>query len=235
MDTFFELNFWEMIIRTTISFIALLILARILGKKQLSQLTFFHYITGITIGSIAAEIASQKETPFLDGLVSLIWWTILTLLMSYISLKSTKLRILIDDEPTIIVKDGEISVKSLKSARLHMDDVLMMLREQSIFSIQDVHYAVLETNGELSVFKKVAQHEATKLDVKADVSLPAFMPAEIISDGKIVQKNLLELDLTEDWVMKKLRKHGVDSISDVFYAQLQTNGSLYISLRKNGI
>ena len=79
MDTFFEMNFWEMILRTTFSFIALLVLARILGKKQLSQLTFFHYITGITVGSIAAEIASQHETPFLDGLISLIWWTVLTM------------------------------------------------------------------------------------------------------------------------------------------------------------
>nr|WP_313892203.1 DUF421 domain-containing protein [Psychrobacillus sp.] len=224
-----------MIIRTTISFAVLLFLARLLGKKQLSQLTFFHYITGITIGSTAAEIASQKETPFIDGLISLVWWSLLTLLMSYLSLKSTKVRILVDDEPTIIVKDGELSVKSLKSARLHMDDLLMMLREQSIFSIQDVHYAVLETNGELSVFKKTAQQEATKIDVKADVSLPVFMPSEIISDGKIVQKNLLELDLDEEWVMRKLRKKGIESVGEVFYAQLQTNGSLYISMRDNGI
>ncbi|WP_144510709.1 DUF421 domain-containing protein [Bacillus sp. FJAT-22090] len=235
MDTFFELNFWEMLMRTTIAFAILLLLARILGKKQLSQLTFFHYITGISFGSIAAEIASQHETPFLDGIISLIWWTLLTWLLSYISLKSTKLRVLVDGEPTIIIKDGEISFKSLKSSRLHMDDVLMMLREQSIFSIQDVHYAVLETNGELSVYKKVSLQEATKLDVKADVSLPAFMPSEIISDGKIVKKNLQELDLTEDWLMKKLRKHGVESVDQVFYAQLQTNGSLYISLKENGI
>ncbi|WP_397469482.1 YetF domain-containing protein [Psychrobacillus sp.] len=235
MSDFFEMNFWEMIIRTTISFAVLLFLARLLGKKQLSQLTFFHYITGITIGSTAAEIASQKETPFIDGLISLVWWSLLTLLMSYLSLKSTKVRILVDDEPTIIVKDGELSVKSLKSARLHMDDLLMMLREQSIFSIQDVHYAVLETNGELSVFKKTAQQEATKIDVKADVSLPVFMPSEIISDGKIVQKNLLELDLDEEWVMRKLRKKGIESVGEVFYAQLQTNGSLYISMRDNGI
>ncbi|TQR21581.1 YetF domain-containing protein [Psychrobacillus vulpis] len=235
MDKFFDINFWEMIIRTTVSFVALLILARILGKKQLSQLTFFHYITGITIGSIAADLASQKETPFIDGLISLIWWTFLTWLLSFIALKSAKARVLIDDEPTIVIKDGELSVKSLKSARLHMDDLLMMLREQSIFSIQDVHYAVLETNGELSVFKKVEQQEATKLDVKATTTLPTFMPSEIISDGKIVQKNLLELDLTEEWVMRKLRKKGIESVEDVFYAQLQTNGSLYISLRKNGI
>ena len=155
--------------------------------------------------------------------------------MSYITLKSPKARTLVDDNPTIVIKDGEISVKSIKKARLHMDDVLLMLREQSIFSIQDVHYAVLETNGKLSVFKKVAQQEATKQDVKADVSLPTYMPSEIISDGVIVYKNLEELELTEEWVMKKLRKQGVDSVDEVYYAQIQTNGSLYVSLRKNGI
>ncbi|PZX03935.1 uncharacterized membrane protein YcaP (DUF421 family) [Psychrobacillus insolitus] len=235
MKDLFEIDFWEMIIRTTVSFAALLLLARILGKKQLSQLTFFHYITGITIGSIAAEIASQTETPFVNGLISLIWWSVLTWLMSYLALKSPKLRILFDDEPTIVIKDGELSVKSLKSARLHLDDLMMMLREQSIFSIQDVHYAVLETNGELSVFKKVELQEATKQDVKVPTTLPVYMPTEIISDGKVVQKNLTELDLTEEWVMKKLRKQGVESVQDVFYAQIQTNGSLYISLRKNGI
>ena len=235
MKEFFEMNFWEMILRTTISFAVLLFLARLLGKKQLSQLTFFHYITGITIGSIAAEIASQKETPFIDGLISLIWWSFLTMLASYISLKSTEVRILLDDEPTIIIKNGELSLKSLKSTRLNMDDVLMMLREQSIFSIQDVQYAVLETNGQLSVFKKPAQQNATKLDVKADVSLPIYMPTEIISDGKIVPKNLLELNLDEEWLMKKLRKQGVESIEEVFYAQLQTNGSLSIFLRNNNI
>jgi uncharacterized membrane protein YcaP (DUF421 family) len=235
MKDLFEINFWEMIIRTTSAFVVLLLLARLLGKKQLSQLTFFHYITGITIGSIAADIASQTDTPFLNALISLIWWSVLTWLMSYIALKIPKLRILFDDKPDIIIKDGEISVKTLRSVRLHMDDVMMLLREQNIFSIQEVHYAVLETNGELSVFKKVGQQEATKLDVKADTSPPLYMPAEIIADGKIVQKNLVELKLTEEWVMKKLRKQGVESVQDVFYAQIQTNGSLYISLRKNGI
>ena len=233
MDSFFELNFWEMILRTTLSFSALLVLARLLGKKQLSQLTFFHYITGITIGSTAAEIASQHETPFIDGFISLVWWTVLTLLMSYISLKFPKARILIDDEPTIVIKEGELLVKSLKSSRLHMDDVLMMLREQSIFSIQEVHYAVLETNGELSVLKKVGDQGATKTDVNAAIVEPLFIPTEIISDGVVLNKNLKELDLTEDWVLKKLRKKGINSPKEVFYAQIQTNGSLYISLYNN--
>ncbi|WP_312756111.1 DUF421 domain-containing protein [Rummeliibacillus suwonensis] len=231
MENFFEINFWEMMLRTTISFIVLLFLARILGKKQLSQLTFFNYITGITIGSIAAEIASQHETPFIDGLVSLIWWSILTLLSSLISLKSSKLRGIIDGDPTIVIKNGELSVQALKTSKLHMDDLLMLLREKSVFSIQDVHYAILETNGELSILKKPAEQSATKQDVKADVSIPPHIPIEVVNDGKIVQKTMEELNLTDEWLMKKLKKQNIQDLQDVFYAQLQPNGSLYICTR----
>lgn len=95
MESFIHANFWEMILRTTLSFFILLILARILGKKQLGQLTFFHYITGITFGSIASEIASQEETPFLDGVISLVWWSALTYLMTIITIKSKKLAYLL--------------------------------------------------------------------------------------------------------------------------------------------
>ena len=227
-----DVNFWEMIGRTTLAFTALLILARVLGKKQLSQLTFFHYITGIAFGSIAAEMASQTDVPFVDGLIALVWWAMLTLLMSYLSLKSPKIRVIVDDEPSIIIRDGVIMEKAMKSMRLHVDDLMMMLREQSIFSIQDVHYAVMETNGMLSVMKKTAQQEATKQDVQAAVPLPKYMPSEIISDGKIVNKNLIELNLTEEWVLKELRKKGVESVEQVFYAQIQTDGSLFTDLKK---
>lgn len=231
MESFFQANLTEMLIRTTLSFFALLILARILGKKQLGQLTFFHYITGITFGSIASEIASQKETPFLDGLISLIWWTILTLCMSYITIKSKKARILIDDKPTIMIQNGVILESALKKSRLHLDELMMMLREQSVFSITEVDYALLETNGNLSVLKKMPHTEATKLDVKADLTPPTYLPTEVVSDGQIILENLLELDLTEDWLMKKLRKQNISSAEDVFCAQVQGNGSLYVSLK----
>ncbi|MGE7625179.1 YetF domain-containing protein [Viridibacillus sp. NPDC096237] len=235
MDKILEINFWEMILRTTVSFLVLLLLARWLGKKQLGQLTFFHYITGITIGSTAAEIAAQHETPFIDGLISLIWWTILTIFMSFVALKSPKMRVLINDSSTVIIKNGELSVQALKSSRLHMDDLIMMLREQSIYSIQDVQYAILETNGRLSVLKKPAEQGATKQDVKADVSIPPHMPMEVIADGAIVWNTMEELNLTEEWLMRKLRKKEIESVQDVYYAQLQPNGSLYITVRDKDI
>lgn len=234
MKELMDFNFWEMIIRTTLAFAALLILARILGKKQLSQLTFFHYITGITFGSIAADIAAQQETPFTDGLISLIWWAVLTLLLSYISLKSKKGRVILDDQPSIIVKDGMIMKKEMNKERLHINDVMMMLREQSIFSLADVHYAVLETNGELSVLKKIGQQEATKMDVQAAVPVPKYLPTALISDGQLLQRNLLEFGLTEEWLMKELRKKGIESVEQVFLAQIQTDGTLWIDLQQEG-
>lgn len=231
MENFFEVNFWEMMLRTTFSFIVLLILARLLGKKQLSQLTYFHYITGITIGSTAAQIASVKETPFFDGMVSLIWWAVLTILASIISINWPKMRNIIDGSPTVIIKNGELSVQALKTSKLHMDDLIMLLREQSVYSIQDVHYAILETNGQLSILKKPAEQSATKQDVKADVSIPPHIPIEIIGDGHIIWNTMEEMNLTEEWLMKKLKKKDIQDVKDVFYAQLQPDGSLYICTR----
>ncbi len=230
MEGFSEFNFWEMILRATLSFFAILLLARIIGKKQLSQLTFFHYITGITMGSIAAEISANQETQFWDGFVSLIWWALLTILISFIALKSSKARVLFDDRPTILIQNGTIIKNGMKKARLHVDELAMLLREQGIFSFDEVLHAVFETNGELSVLKKPAKSTATKQDVKADSTIPPYMPTEVISDGKIIMKNLIELDLTEEWLLSKLKKKNIKNVEDVFFAQVLENGSLYISL-----
>jgi uncharacterized membrane protein YcaP (DUF421 family) len=228
---FFKFDVLEMIYRTTGAFVALLILARFLGKKQLSQLTFFHYITGIAFGSIAAEIAGQTDVKFMEGLTALIWWALLTMLASYISLKSSNLRIVLDDQPSIVIKEGAIMENAMKKEKLHVNDLMMMLREQSIFTLQDVHYAILETNGQLSVMKKITQQGATKQDVKASTTAPKYLPTELISDGKVMEKNLTELSLTEEWLMRELRKKGVESADQVFIAQVQDDGTLFVELK----
>jgi len=231
LDDFFEVDFWEMIMRVTVTFIVLLILARFMGKKQISQLTFFHYVTGITIGSIAGEIAGVSKTPLLDGLVAMVWWAFLTMLMSYIAFKSKKARIILDDQPTIVVYEGKIVEASLKKLRLHLNDLSMMLREQSIFSIRDVHYAILETNGELSVLKKAGQEAATKKDVNAPAQVPKYIPTEVIAEGKITPKNLMELNLTQEWLYEQLKKQGIGNVEHVFYAEVQTDGSLHVDMK----
>ncbi len=227
-----EIHVWEMTLRSVVTFVTLLLLTRIMGKKQLSQLSYFHYITGITIGSIAGEISAQSETHFINGFIALIWWFVFTMIMSYILLKWKKARKVLDDEPTIIIKEGKILERSLKSLRLHMDDVMMLLREQCVFSINDVDWAIMENNGQLSILKKTSQLEATRQDVKASSVEPQYFPTDIIADGKLVYENLQELDLTEEWVLKKLRKKNIHDVKDVFYAQIQTDGSLFIDERE---
>ncbi|MFD0711220.1 DUF421 domain-containing protein [Paenibacillus sp. GCM10027626] len=229
MNEFLQFDFWEMILRSTVTFIILLVIARLLGKKQLSQLTFFNYITGITIGSIAADIAGKSKVPFFNGLASIVWWSLLSILIEYIGLKSSKLRILLDGEPTIVIKNGKILRKSLYRSRLNLDDLSMLLREKDVFSMQDVDYAVLEPDGKLSILKKESQQTVTKEDLKIKPAQAKYMPSEIISDGKIVFKNILELNLSEEWLMNELHKNGFKSVDEVFYAEVQKGGSLFIS------
>lgn len=226
-----EINFWEMIMRTTGSFFAILLLARIIGKKQLSQLTFFHYITGITIGSISAEIAAQAETPFWDGIISLIWWSLLTVFISFISLKNKKARILFDDKPTVLVKDGVILPKALKKERLHSDELTMLLREKDIFSLDEVLHVTLETNGKIGVMKQPGSRNAEKQDVGVANTQPQHFPTEVISEGHIIYQNLTQLNLTEEWLLRKLRKKNIEDLSEVYFAQVLENGSLYISIK----
>lgn len=220
-------------IKTTISFAVILFLTRILGKKQMSHLTFFNYITGITIGSIVANMILESNAHFINGIVSLLWWFLLTFLIGFISLKSPKLRIILDGEPTIVIKKGEIIEKSLYSMRLNMDDLSMMLRNKDIFSIKDVDYAILEPDGKLSVLKKQDQQSVTKKDMQIITLSPTYFPTELVVDGKLIKRNLQELNLTEKWLNTHLKNSGVNSIKEIFYAELQSDGTIYIKKKSD--
>ena len=143
-------------------------------------------------------------------------------------LKSGKLRRIIDGQPTIIIKQGKIIKMALKSTRINLDDLSMMLREEGVFAITDVDYAILEPDGKLSVLKKIGKEPPMKSDLNIPLPSSRYFPSEIISDGKIIKHNLKEFDLDETWLMKQLRKQNIKNISDVFYAELQENGTLYI-------
>ncbi|MEB2278241.1 DUF421 domain-containing protein [Bacillus sp. ILBB4] len=226
------MNFIEVIGRVIISFSVLLLMTRIMGKKQVSQLTYFNYITGITIGAVAASITIDRSIDMSDGFVSMVCWSLLTVLVSYINLKSPKARILLDGQPTIVIKNGRILEKTLAGLRLNMDDLSMLLREKNIFSTQEVDYAVLEPDGQLSVLKKVDQQNVTKKNLKVEAVKPLYVPTEIIVDSKVVTRNLEELDLNQNWLEKQLHQAGV-SLQDVFYGEIQSDGTLYIDKRQD--
>jgi len=219
----------ETSIRTIVGFLVLLLLTRILGKKQLGQLTIFTYITGIAMGNIAGDMVVHRDIKLIDGVTGLTIWAMLTLLTEFISLKSSKARVLLDGEPVIIIKKGEIMKNMLSSQRLNIDDLTMMLRTNNVFSIQDVEYAILEPNGQLSIFKKPDKVQVTREDLNIPASNISYLPTEIIVDGKLVKKSLLETGQTQQWLDQQLKQAGIRSVDEVLYAELQSDGSLYIN------
>lgn len=225
-------NILETSIRTIIGFFVLLILIRVLGKKQMGQLTIFTYITGIAMGNIAGDMVVHRDIKISDGITGLTIWAILTIIVEYISLKSSKARILLDGEPTIVIKKGEIIYEKLASQRLNFDDLTMLLRTNNVFSIKDVEYAILEPNGQLSVLKKSDKEQVTKKDLNLPVDNILYIPTEIIVDGKLVEENLKEVGQTREWLDKQLEQVGLSSIKQVVYAELQSDGSLYIGKKR---
>lgn len=210
-------------LRTLVGFVVLLLLTRILGKKQISQMTFFTYITGIALGNIAGDMVVHRDITVLDGVTGMVLWAVLTLVVEFASLKSSKARVLLDGEPTIVIKEGRVLERAMASNRLNMDDLSMLLRNKDVFSVGEVDYAILEPNGELSVLKKV----------KPPQNRRRFLPTELIVDGQLVERNLAKLHRTREWLESKLRQEGVESLEDVFFVELQEDGSLYVDRRED--
>lgn len=225
-------NVLETVMRTVIGFVILLALTRFIGKKQLGQLTIFTYITGIALGNIAGDMVVHRDIEIVDGIVGMSLWALFVFLVEFFSLKSTRIRVSLDGEPTIVIKKGEIMQNKLKKQRLNMDDLTMLLRTNNVFSICDVEYAILEPNGQLSILKKSDQQQITKKDMNITRKSSEIIPTEIIVDGKLVQKNLNEYGLTTSWLQNELSKAGISEVSEVFFAELQSDKNLYISKKK---
>jgi len=224
----------SIIIKSVISFFVLLFFTRILGKKQMNQITYFDYITGITLGSIAASVSVEEHVTLTIGLISFATWSALAFLISFIALKSYKARNFLDGEPDIIIKRGKIMHKVVKKAHLNMDDVVMLLREKSVFSIADVEYAILEPHGKLSVLKKDDLKNVTRKDMNIPPCPSSCIPTDIIIDGQIIRKNLLEVGQNDKWLADELAKYclSLTDIKRVFYMGVQEDGSIYVSLKE---
>lgn len=217
------------LIRSLLSFIVLLALTRIMGKKQLSQLTFFDYVVGITIGSIASTMSVDQNVKISNGLISLIIWGAFPLILAYFGMKSRKFQEITDGRPAIVIKDGEVLGDIMKKNQLTIDELMMQLREKDIFKLDDVQTAVFETNGGLSVLKKSDLEPLTARDLGLKKTKEKA-PSLLIADGEILKKNLSKLGLTDNWLIDEIKKQGAASEQDVFIAQVDSQNNLFVDL-----
>jgi len=199
-----------------------------MGKEHMTQLTFFDYVTGITIGSLAAAIVTDTSLKMIKGIYALILWSLLNIIIEYLTLKFDKSRLLISGKPSILIKGGEIDKKALAKCRFNTDQLNMMLRNKNIFDINQVDYAILETSGELTILKKPEFDFITKKDMPIPVKHNKNLPVQIINNGKIIESAMRELNLDKDWILGEIKRLGYKDIKDVFYAGIDCRGQFFI-------
>jgi uncharacterized membrane protein YcaP (DUF421 family) len=218
----------EVVIRTLVAVIVLFTLTKLLGKRQVSQLSVFEYITGITIGSITAYVSLDLDTNWHLGIIALSVWILVSIGIEFLQVKSKTMRDLIDGTPRILIKNGKIMEDNLKKERITTDELMMQLRKKNVFLVADVEFAVMEPSGDINVLLMRENQPFTPKHLGIKVA-PEQAPQAVIMDGKIIDEPLAAAGLSRGWLKTELDKIGV-SYENVFLGQVDAYGQLYVDL-----
>lgn len=203
------------------SFAVLFLSAKLIGHKQIAQLDFFDYITGITIGSIAAEMATELEEPW-KPMIAMVIYGGITLALSLISSRFPRSRKYLNGTPTILMDHGKLYYENLKKARLDLSEFLVLCRQQGYFDLTSIQTAIFEYNGKLTILPVTTQRPVTPqdLDLNPDQEL---IFTELIMDGRILEDNLHRMGLDRTWLDKQLKQRHISSAKEVFLAVCDRN------------
>lgn len=204
----------KVILTALLSVVALFIITKIMGHKQVAQLDFFDYVSGITIGSIGAELATELEEPY-KPLIALCVWGGASLILNLIAHKLPKTRKYINGTPTILMNEGKLYRKNLKKAKLDLSEFMLLCREQGYFDLDEIQTAIFEHNGKISILPKADNRPATPEDLKITAKT-THIGVEVIMDGSVMGENLTRMGRDTNWLEKQLKAQGYKSVKDVF-------------------
>jgi len=219
-------------VRTLILYILIIVVLRLMGKRQVGQLQPSELVVALIIADLAAVPMSEVGIPLINGIIPIITLFIMEELLSYISMKSERARGLISGKPSILIERGTIIEDELRRIRYNINDLLEQLRLKNFSNVEDVSYAILETSGQLSVIPK----EEIKPVTLKDMNLKAktqHLPVTVIIDGRIISDNLHKTGLSNNWLADQLRKNSIKSSEDVFFAYLNPERKFIYQLRSN--
>lgn len=219
----------RIVVRTTVVYLSLLALVRIMGKREIGQLSPFDLVVAILMGELAA-FALEVESSLLEALLPLALIALFELLLSFASLKSHTLRRLITGSPTIVIENGQVLYSSLRKNRYNVSDLLSQLREKDVFSPSEVEFAILEPSGKLSVLKKSQQRAVTPADLNVETEYEG-LTYPLICDGVVQEEALEKLSLSHEWLNEQLRMRRIRSAEDVALAAIDVDGNLYMSTK----
>lgn len=226
--------YMETIARTAAAFLLLLIMSRILGKQTISNMTFHDFVSSITLGAIAANLAFNDKLSHWHVVLSLFVFFAISYLVSFAALKNRTWSRWASGTPTVVIEHGKILEGNMGKIRYTMDSLIQSLREKDIFNIEEVEYAVLEDHGKLSVKKKSEYEWVTRKDLKLHAEAVKSFPVELIMDGRVIEDNLARNGLTKEWLERELAKRN-KALSDVFYAVRGTQNELFFDYYQDRI
>lgn len=218
------------IIRTLILYVSVVVLVRLMGKREIGQLQPFELVIIIMISELAAIPMENTGIPLLTGLIPLVILLVVQITLSYLTMKSQKAREIICGTPTVLVENGKIIENELRRLRYNVNDLLEQLRIKNIANISDVEFAILETGGQLSVIPKSQKRPVQPEDLKLDTKYEG-LPATLVVDGQVNNQDLAKIHKDENWLKQELSKLGIKNIKDVLMASLDTGGKLFYQVK----
>lgn len=220
--------------RSLIAILILYIATRLIGKKQVSELSLFDYVIGISIGNFGAEMIINMDTPYIYGCIAIMTFGIVAYLVSIITMKSIKLRRLIIGTPTIVIQNGKILEPSLRKLKMDINDLLEQTRIGGTFDISEIEYAIVEANGKLTIMKKSMYNPVTPNDMKLKVQKKDLV-ANVIIDSKVLFNNLKNMNKTEEWLEQELKIKGYRDLDKILLATLDTYDKLIVYEKNQNI
>ena len=204
----------KIVLTSLLSIAVLLIMEKLMGHKQLSELDFFDYVNGITIGSIAAELATELEEPW-KPLIAIVVYGLFSVALSILTQKLPRTRKYINGAPDIIMDNGKIYRENLKKCKLDLSDFMVLCREQGYFNLDDIQTVIFEYNGKLSILPKSKSRPLKPDDLKLSPE-EEKISVEVIMDGRILGENLSRMGVDEKWLIGQIKVQGYKSEKDIF-------------------
>ena len=220
-------------VRSLLLYAVLAVTIRIMGKRQIGQLQPFEFVIAVLIAELAGIPMSDTDIPLANGLVAILTLMISQVTLAYITLKSNRARGIICGTPSILIEKGKIMEKEMRRLRYNINDLIEQLRLKGYPNIADVDFAILETDGQLSVIPKPAKRPVVAEDLNI-TSRYEGLPLSVVLDGHILKNDLKKLGLTEEWLIEQLKRAGFQDTSQVLFACIDDSGQLFIQGKQKG-
>ena len=218
---------WDVTIRALLSLITLFFITKLIGKKQVSELSLFDYVIGISIGNFSAEMTINLDSQEVNGILAVIIFGLVAYLVSKLTMKSIKLRRFFIGVPTMIIQDGKILYKSMKRMKLDINDLLEQCRMSGYFDISQIDYAIMEASGDLSILPKTEYRPVNISDMSLSV-LKDGLVANVVIDGNIMLDNLKNMKKNKKWLMHELKIRGYNDLANLLLVTLDNNEKITI-------